>query len=187
MNMRPLAVLLVWGVSFFVPAEAARGGFTLYDTRADFDAATSGRTVIDFEGIDPLGLGYSVPVPPGITLSGVNFSASPPPAGQSGGLVVAGPGLVFPGNSVLVSQASVLDPDIIATLPGPFLAFGVDFGAVTQGEATTGVTFTLSTGDTFTRTVAPGDLTFVGLVSTDPFGDDVRPAPVPRQCGRVHR
>jgi hypothetical protein len=173
--MRRFAVSAVLGLALFISPGVARGSLILFDNRADFDAATSGRTVIDFEGIAPDGDAVGVPVPPGITLAGVTFTTSPPPPGLSSGFVVDGKGFPFPGTSVLLEQQAVLDPDISAALPGPHFAFGVDFAAALAG---TEVTFTLSTGDAFLRT-ASTDLTFVGLFSTDPFTSVTMSIPPP--------
>ena len=65
-----------------------------------------------------------MPLPAGITLSGVNFSATDVnvPGVFTGGLLVQGRGSVVPGTSVLESFQSLLDPDIIAKLPGSFTA-----------------------------------------------------------------
>ena len=125
-----------------------------------------------------------MPLPAGITLSGVNFSATDVnvPGVFTGGLLVQGRGSVVPGTSVLESFQSLLDPDIIAKLPGSFTAFGVDLSAGWVGPTQTVVTFTLSTGDTFTLTNTSDSLnplTFIGLVSTDAFDSVTMSIPPP--------
>jgi hypothetical protein len=99
-------------------------------------------------------------------LSGVNFAAS------EGNLDLFGKSSkeLFPGNSVLDSHQATPDPNIIASLPGSFFSFGVEFSALVDssvGPVATEITFTLSTGDTFTQ-ASTSDLTFVGLLSTGP-------------------
>ena len=53
--MRRFLFLTVLGLAFCIAESSARAGFVLYTNRADFDAATSGRTIVDFEGIAPTG------------------------------------------------------------------------------------------------------------------------------------
>jgi hypothetical protein len=174
--MRRFACLTALGLAFFSQTAIVRGDVILFDNRADFDGATSGRTMIDFEGIAPDGQDVLFPCPPGITLSGVNFITT---NGAAGGFGVAGKGAdnfkIFPGNSVMLSGQQGLDPDIVATLSGSYLSFGVDFTALALGTETT---FMLSTGDSFTRTTT-SDLSFVGLLSTDPFTEVTISIPPP--------
>src|SRR5690349_4274570 len=122
--MRRLVFLAVLGLAFGTSASSAQGGFIFFDNRAAFDAATSGRTLIDFEGIAPDG--DNAPVPPG-GISGVNFTTTV--VSVQGDFVVtfaiSGKGQTFPGTSVLGTQQSTLDPDIVATLPGSYRAFAV--------------------------------------------------------------
>lgn len=178
--MRRLLFLIVLGLAFCLAESSAQGGFVLYTNRADFDAATHGRTTIDFENIADDGKSIGGQRMPSITIlpSGITFSTT-----ADGGLTVAGRNVIAPGSSsVLYMQASLADPDLVATLPGSFTAFGVDFGVSREPAPQTEVTFTLSTGYTFTLTTTNDSftsLTFIGLVSTDSFNSVTMSIPEP--------
>jgi hypothetical protein len=143
----------------------ALAGPTFYSTRATYNAATTGNTSINFEGIAPDNGFLFEPTPPGITLSGVNFTIDH--TNNNGTLFVIGDDFFYTGTSVLSSELSTTGPDnILITLPKAAAAFAVDFGNFAQ----TPVTFTLSTGDTFTEpTSAFPDFVFLGVVNTAPF------------------
>jgi hypothetical protein len=183
--MRRLLFLTVVGLALGIPASSAQGGYTLFLNRADFDAATSGRTTIDFEGLAPDG--GSVDYPTGITLSGVHFSTTiVGDDHQAISFLALGKDTIAPGSGRLGTQQSTLDPDIVAALPGSFFAFGVYIGAFNAGArlGDNTITFTLSTGETFTLTTTnaqflAGNLTFIGLVSTDAFTSVAMSIPPP--------
>ena len=166
--MRRLVLLSVTGLVFLAFGTPARGDLILFDNRAAFDAATTGRSVIDFEGIAPDEGFQFLPAPPGITLSGVNFTIDR--ATSNGNLFVIGDNFYYTTNSVLSSSESRLAPisdNVLITLPGAFTAIAVDFGSFLAGRP---VTFTPSTGDAFTRTTPSfPNLAFVGVVSDAPI------------------
>jgi hypothetical protein len=145
----------------------ARGGLVIVTTPADYNAATTGNTTVNFAGIAPANGFVTVPVPPGLTLGGVNFTIDT--AASNGTLFVVDGG--FSNNPwkvpLLDSQfSSATNENILITLPQPVTAAAFDFGSL---NATT-VTFTLSTGDTFTAdTTGKPNLEFLGVLSSNPF------------------
>jgi hypothetical protein len=146
-------------------AGSTQAGTTFFTGRASYNAATTGNTTINFEGIAPPNDSIFEPTPPGITLSGVNFTIDH--TNNNSSLFVIGDGFYYAGTSVLSSQFSDTGPDnIVVTLPRASTAFAVDFGTFNQSP----VTFTLSTGETFTQpTPAFPGLVFLGVVDTTPF------------------
>lgn len=166
--MQRLLIPSVMSLVFLALGTPARAGLIVFDNRAAFNALTIGRTVIDFEGIAPVGGFVSLRTPPGITLSGVNFTIDR--STSNGNLFVIGDNRYYANTAVLSSQESRLPPisdNVLITLPEPSTAIAVDFGSFSAGRT---VTFDLSTGDTFTRTTGffPS-LEFVGLVSNKPI------------------
>ncbi len=133
-----------------------------YSSLASYNAASTNNTVIGFEGIAANGAFQSVATPPGITLSGVNFTIDR--TNDNGKLFVIGQDYYYTGNSVLSSQQSSTGPNnLLITLPGSYTAFAINFG--TFGEST--LQFTLSTGATFSEaSTSYPDLDFVGVTST---------------------
>lgn len=169
--MQRLTLIPLVGLAFLPFAVPAQGGLLLFDNRAEFNAATTGRTLVDFEDIAPDGGWQFVPSPPGITLSGVNFSIDR--TTSDGHLFVIGDGFYYAGNSVLSSQGSsggiATDFNVRATFPGPYTAVGMDFGVVDPGINYT-FTFTLSTGATFLAFNQGGPvMDFIGVTSTEPI------------------
>ena len=140
----------------------AQAGLTVYTTLADYQAATTGNTLIDFEGIAGSGSFEFLPIPPGITLSGVNFTIDR--STSDGNLFVIGPDFYYPGNSVLSSQQNTTGVNnILITLPGSVTAAAMDLGSFNGGTAT----ITTSNGDTYSVNIpALPDLGFTGFTST---------------------
>jgi hypothetical protein len=163
--VKRLLALAAVGFAFTASAAPAQAALIFFGDRASFNAATTGRTVVDFEGIAPDGSFTFFPAPPGVTLSGANFSISRP--ASNGNLFGIGDNFYYTGNSVLSSQQSTATNDNVqVTLPGGFTAVGLDYGSFFGPT----FTFTLSTGESFTRT-APvfAGLSFIGVVSTVPI------------------
>ena len=138
----------------------------LYTSESAFDAATTGLTTVDFNGIASSDSFVSYGTGP-LSLSGVSFTGN-------GSMFVIDPGFYgysYSNGGFLTSDYS--SPDIItATLPGGgFTAVGTDFGSLFSGGAT--FTITLSTGDTFTVSTSGsiefGTLGFVGFTSSTPI------------------
>ena len=154
-----IAVLFSW----LGAASPALSALLFFDDRAAFDAATTGRTVIDFEGL-PLEPWGGLEVTSGLTLSGTSFSFvfPPPEPGTTIGAFVLGTEYE---DSILCVACSggTGDPTVLIDLPGSFSAFALDllpFQPVTS--------FDLSSGDTFSRTI-PSSWQFLGVVSTVAF------------------
>jgi hypothetical protein len=164
--MKRLAVLIVVGLSVFECGVPAFGVVTTFDSRAAFDAVTTGRTVIDFENLAPDDSWVWVSY---LSLNGVTFNQDP--AISTGGMFVMGKNTsYFPGDAMLSPQGSTTGVDsVLATLPSSFTAIGMDFG-VCNWDILSTFTFTLSTGDMFSRLNVGGPtMDFFGVVSTAPI------------------
>lgn len=143
-------------------ADRARAALTFYSDLASYEAATSGNTLIDFEGIAPdTGFEYFA-VPPGIDILGVNFAIDT--ATSNGNLYVIGRDFYYAGTSVLSSQqSSAQDDNMLITLPGAFTAAAFDIGSF-YGQTVTVLT---SDGASYllSSPAYPG-FTFTGFTST---------------------
>ena len=162
------------------PTLVAAPQSTFYSDRPTFLAHATGTTTLGFEGIAPATGNGFYPVPPGITLSGVNFgvdTANFP--NQIIAITSTNPGDFYPGNAVLSTECSQTGAagDLRITFSHPVTAIGLDIGD--NFHTTTTATFRLSDGETFTRTpgngehffgTSPGpDFRFVGLTSATPI------------------
>ena len=136
---------------------------TTFTSSTSWNAATTGVTTINFEGIAPSRM--SVYEPNGIAVKGVSFSIN---AAQSNGyMFVLGPGFTYPGISVLSTQQSTLiNNNMVINLPGMFTAL-----SFTIGTGTPPATLKLGTGDSVTlpNQPPPPQLVFFGITSTKPF------------------
>ena len=146
-------------------AAPARAGLTFYSSLATYNASTLGNTTIGFEGIASDNSFAFQATPPGITLSGINFTINH--ANNNGNLFVIGQGNYYAGTSVLSSQESTTGPNNLQiTLPGAYTSFALNLGSFSSSQ----FTFSLSTGDTFTEpTPAFPGLGFIGVTSTVAF------------------
>jgi hypothetical protein len=148
---------------------AARADLIFYQDRASFNAASTNRTVVDFEGLAPSSTSFAYfPTPPGLTLSGANFNIGNPLPGD--GLNPTGKDFyaptIYPSDFLVPSASTRNGTDLDITLPGGFTAIGLDLGSFNGGT----FTFLLSTGDTFTETPASfGGESFIGFTSTVPI------------------
>ena len=164
------------------PTLVAAPQSTFYSDRPTFLAHATGTTTLGFEGIAPATGNGFYPVPPGVTLSGVNFSvdtANFPVTFPYMVITSTNPGDYYPGNAVLSEQATYpgATGNLHITFSHPVTAIGLDIGDNFAGATT--ATFRLSDGETFTRTpgngthffgTSPGpDFRFVGLTSTTPI------------------
>ncbi len=156
-----LAVLTI-GIAL-VPA-TLQAGVTVYSSRSAFEAAASGLTNLDFEGLAAIGSYVSYGTGP-LVLSGVSITGN-------NSMFVIDPGFYgFPYPSAFLnSDYSV--PDILTfALPGSYTAVGFDFGSLFSGGASFDVQldgmgpFTVtSTGST-----QDGVLGFAGFISSTAF------------------
>jgi hypothetical protein len=153
----PQILLLVLAIA----AQTVSAAVTFYGTRSDWNSAVGVNTVIDFEGLEPPG-GYSgIPVPPGLTLSGVNFSTSLPTNG--GDFILAGPVNYGPSSVLALYDSSTAARTLVINFPGSgFEGIAFDLGRTAIPR---NVTIQLSTGDSFV-TVASFPPRFVGFTSS---------------------
>lgn len=79
LSTRPLVTLGVIGTAFFVLGTCDRSqAFAVYTNRTAFNAATTGLTTLDFEGIASAEGFVYTPSPPGYTSAGVTFTDNTP-------------------------------------------------------------------------------------------------------------
>lgn len=141
---------------------------TAYTSRAAFDAATAGQTIIDFNGI--AGANSFVPYNAGpLTLSGVTFTGN-------GSMFVIGEnyyGTAYPDGGYLNSDYAARGTNtIVAALPLGTTAIGFDFGGLLGAP----VTFNITLSDGFTwsassnGSISPlSPLEFIGFTSSTPL------------------
>jgi len=145
-----------------LPAAPASASVIEYTSAAAFDAAASGATTYNFEGIAPAG-GFAGGSP---TIGGVTFTA--PFSNEF--VADANAGFGNYGASFFSGAQSVFPfVNVTATLAGA-TAIGFAYGSVLSPLAP--VTVTLSTGDTFTLTTPLNngvDTNFVGFTSSTPI------------------
>jgi hypothetical protein len=160
-------VLILASVPMLLFAIPMRAESILFDNKENFLAASTGVTTLDFGTVVPPGQFQFFPTPPGLTLSGVNFTIDHPTS--NGNLFVLGQGVYYSDVAVLSSQESTTgNNNLFITLPADYTAVGTGFASF--GPST--LTFTLSTGDTFTRQTLDffrGFASFVGVVSSEPI------------------
>lgn len=161
-DMRRFRILLV--VMAITAQSVSAADITFYGTRSEWNAAVGVNTVIDFEGLEPPGGATGIPVPPGLTLSGVNFSTTMPTTG--GDFILAGPVSYGPSSVLALYDLSGAARTLVINFPGAgFEGIAFDLGRTIIPR---NVTIQLSTGDSFV-TVASFPLSFVGFTSSAPI------------------
>ena len=172
--------LALFAAALALTAGPALAQSTFYSDRTAFLANASETTTLDFEGIAPaVGNGF-YSVPPGLTLSGVNFGVDTAHFPNQILVVTSnGPNDFYPGNSVLSTECSQpgATGNLRITFSHPVTAIGLDLGD--NFHTATTATFRLSDGETFTRVpgngshffgTSPGpDFNFVGLTARTPI------------------
>jgi hypothetical protein len=157
-----LALILM--LLFAVPVRAE---IILFDNKETFLATSTGVITIDFGTVVLPGQFQFFPTPPGLTISDVNFTIDHPTS--DGNLFVIGQGVYYSDDAVLSSQESTTgNNNLLITLPGAYTAVGTGFASFGPSI----LTFTLSTGDTFTRQTLDffrGFASFAGVVSSEPI------------------
>jgi hypothetical protein len=163
--VRCFAVAAFLGVSL-VAQTRAQAGLTVFTDLLSYENATTGNTLIDFEGIAPDN-DFVFYLPPTTTISGVTFSIDT--SKSDGGLFVIGKGFsgFYPNTSVLSSEnSSTSENNILITLPGSYTAASMNLGSFFGGTAMV----TTSNGNTYDVTI-PGStaFAFTGFTSTAPI------------------
>ena len=102
-------------------SSAANAGF--YSDRTAWEAAVTGLTTVDFQGI--VANSSFANATPSTTIGGVNFALG----GDSNGLLfLLGDNYYYPSSVLSTQQSSTGVQSLVITLPGLFGAIGVDFG-----------------------------------------------------------
>ncbi len=145
-------------------AVEAKASLTVYHNASDYQAATTGLTTIDFNGIASSGGFVSYGNGP-LTLSGVDFTSN-------GSMFVIDPGFYgspYGEGGFLNSDFTQPNNIITATLPGPATAIGMNFGGLFSGGIVDFM-LTFSDGSTVnastTQSIGGGSLDFIGVTST---------------------
>ena len=172
MPRRTRCVLLVFAAFTWMPA--AQAGLITYADRATFEAATTGRTAIDFaDGLAPGQTLREIPGVAGYTAAGVNFRGTP---SNFLYIIAAAHDSTYGGwdGDPTVLQSLVRDT-LTVFLPTGVTAVGTDLYTIetaTAPPATYGgpVVVTLASGETFTvDTFDKPTVAFVGFTSTAPI------------------
>jgi hypothetical protein len=144
----------------------SRGDLTLYTSQAAYNAATTGNTTVNFNGIAPANSFVMKPVPPGVTVNSINFTIDTTKSNGMLFVVDAGFSNNFFGATVLDSQFSTATNDnILITLPTAVTAAAFNFGS----SAGLNVNFLFSNGATTTVTTTAEKIQFLGVTSSTPF------------------
>jgi hypothetical protein len=135
---------------------------TVYTSPAAWNAAVTGATTVNFEGIAPPGGFVSLSSPPGINVGGINFQIDR--GNSNGNLFVVGDGFYY-SQSALTSQESTTSLNsLLVTLPSPVIAVAADVGSVDVNSTADTLTFNLSDGTSFSVTPQPPGFTTLGFV-----------------------
>ena len=166
MRVSTKAYLVLGFVSLLASVQTAAAQ-TTYTSRALFDAAVSGRTLIDFEGLAPPNSYSSITTVGGQTgtVNGVGFT------GTSGWLAAIwptsynSPGTGYNrGSTILNIQAS---GDLVISFAGPVTSFGIDLANYYNSPVSVG--FATSTGDSYSTATTGGNLEFFGFTNAQVF------------------
>jgi hypothetical protein len=162
---RPQTLGLLTAALFCLAANPVHAAFTLYGDQASYEAASFNNTFINFEGIAPDNDSVNFPTPPGLDISGVNFTINT--AESNGFLYVLGKGFEYTNTSVLTSQFSTATNDnILITLPAGQTALAFTAGNLLA----TSMSATLSDGSVIPiPQLGFPFLKFIGLTSDVPI------------------
>jgi hypothetical protein len=149
--------------------ERTHAGLVFYPDRTAFNAATTGVTMIGFEGIAPPD-GFTFYGHSPLTLSGATFTASTSNLFVESSTYYATHFFHIPynlGSGDFLLSGNFAPADLSISLPGPSTAFALDLG--TFDSINSQVSFKLSSGDTFSVSAPYPTSMFVGFTSTVPI------------------
>lgn len=154
---------LLCGLIVLLASGVGQAG-TVYTGAAAWNAAVTGVTTINFEGIAPDGVYVYYGSGPGasVAVGGVSFAVGP--ASPDGMLFVSGDNTYYPMASVNSQRPTTTGApnDLLITLPSAVTAVAFDFGDFNGQTAT----ITLSGGTFYTETAAPyGTTAFFGVTA----------------------
>jgi hypothetical protein len=153
---------------------------TVVTDLATFDANTINQTTVGFNGIlncSGPGCFTGFASPPGLTVNGINFTASSPFVNVTSATFYS-PSPILPGDFITDSFPPGGSFDSLTiTLPKAVTAFGLDFGT-TNGDI---ASFSLSNGFSASVGTSPNffELQFVGFISDQPFNTITFSVPSP--------
>jgi hypothetical protein len=163
--MRPL-LLLTCVVGIGLGSDRAdAGNLATYSDSASFQAATTGLTDVNFNGIAPSGSFVNSAIPPGYTdaATGTNFTFLNSNGGDINVTSSTYYSTVFPDDFLNSSVSIAGNATELITLPSDVTAVSFYFSTF----ETTPLVFTLSNGDSFTDSGVPGFFTQAFLGFTD--------------------
>lgn len=131
--MRLAKVTIIGMIVLMASFSLTRADQTVYFSQADYNAATTGNTSVDFQGVIPANQAQNV-AGNTYTRNGVVFTIDP--TASNGSLFLVGSGLQnqnYGPSAVLSSQRSTTGNNLVVTLPGLFTSFSLfgnsfDFG-----------------------------------------------------------
>src|SRR3984893_16216076 len=162
---------------FFVGATIAHAAEVTYTTRAAYNAATTGNTILTFQGLATNNDATFYNSPPGITTGGINFQSTSNslfaiyPSHSPGGAWHFSSGQFLDDNTYADNGTTALNATL---LPAGTTAIGADFGLQTGNTATSfQLKLTLSNSDILLITLAASNgspvLSFFGFTSDVPI------------------
>jgi hypothetical protein len=167
--VRHILLISLAGIFLSVMPTSAAAGVIVYNDLASFQAATTGLTDVNFNGIAPSGSFVYSPTPPGFTRSGVTFNITNALPGD--GLDVTARNYysptIYPNDFLIPSFSPRATTVESITLPSGATAVGLDLGTFLGGA----LTFSFSTGDQYVDSSAAtfGSTSFLGFTSSAPI------------------
>jgi hypothetical protein len=167
--VRQLIVIALVGTVLTATPTPALADLIVYHDLGSFQAATSGLTDVNFNGIAASHSFVGYATPPGFTRSGVNFNIANALASDYINVTAANFYMqaVYPSDFLVPAVSSRTTTIESITLPDGVTAVGIDLGTFDGGT----LTFTFSTGDQYVYTNPPkvGHTAFLGFTSSSPI------------------
>jgi hypothetical protein len=167
--VRNIVMINLVGIFLSVMPTSAAAGLIAYHDLASFQAATTGLTDVNFNGIAPSGSFVDFPTPPGFTRAGVTFNIANPLPGDFINVTAKNfyAPTIYPNDFLVPAVSSRTTTVESITLPSGATAVGLDLGTFKGGT----LTFSFSTGDQYldTNPATFGSTSFLGFTSSSPI------------------
>jgi hypothetical protein len=170
-----MSIVLRAAILCLVGATIAQAAEVTYTTRAAYNAATTGNTILTFQGLTTTGSATFYNSPPGITSGGIKFESTANQLYAIDPAYTPGAGWNFPQGQFLDDNNYNFTSSLNATLlPANTTAIGADFGLQTGNTATSfQLQLTLSNSDILVINLAASNsspiLSFFGFTSDVPI------------------
>lgn len=167
--VRNIVLISLVGLFLSVMPTSAAAGVIVYNDLASFQAATTGLTDVNFNGIAPSGSFVPFLTPPGFTRSGVNFNITNALPGDDLDVTARNyySPTIYPNDFLIPGITSRATTVESITLPSGATAVGLDLGTFNGGT----LTFSFSTGDQYvdSNPARFGSTSFLGFTSSAPI------------------